>query len=435
VKEALLHTPEGVRDIYGEECREKQALIENLTNACRLYGYDSIQTPTMEFFDVFSKERGSVPSNELFKLFDRYGNTIVLRPDMTPSIARSCAKYYSDHILPIKLCYHGDTFINDNKYYQGRLKENTIVGAELIDDSTVEADFEIISMVIECMKSSGLEEFMVEIGSSAYVAGLINAAGLDDDAKEEIVNYMQDKNYTGVEAVLKSLNTDKEISTALASLPQLFGSVEILDRAEKIAENAESQAAIKRLRDLYKLLKITGADKYITFDLGAVSSHAYYTGIMFHAYTYGTGEPVINGGRYDKLVGQFGKDKAAIGFSVNVDRLLIALSRQGINLESEKKGALIVYHNDDQSRTVYVADQLRQQGIPACMITYSDAKNEDQYIEYALNSSLKYLILMPDLEDDFDIEKIGSVKVKLIDACQKTGQETEIEKILKGALR
>ena len=155
MRKDLLHTPEGVRDIYNTECAKKLILQNRLHDVCIKYGYNDIQTPTLEFFDVFSKERGSVPSNEMFKLFDRYGKTLVMRPDMTPSIARTAAKYYADGLLPVKLCYVGNTFINVSQYYQGKLKENTTIGAELIGDDSIYADFEIISMVIECMKNSG----------------------------------------------------------------------------------------------------------------------------------------------------------------------------------------------------------------------------------------------------------------------------------------
>ena len=144
MKKDLLHTPEGVRDIYSTECAEKKVIENRLHDVCASYGYNDIQTPSIEFFDVFNKERGSVPSNEMFKLFDRYGNTLVLRPDMTPSIARATAKYFEDRVLPVKLCYLGNTFINVSKYYQGRLKENTMLGAELINDNSLAADYEII---------------------------------------------------------------------------------------------------------------------------------------------------------------------------------------------------------------------------------------------------------------------------------------------------
>ena len=216
MKKDLLHTPEGVRDIYSTECAEKKVIENRLHDVCASYGYNDIQTPSIEFFDVFNKERGSVPSNEMFKLFDRYGNTLVLRPDMTPSIARATAKYFEDRVLPVKLCYLGNTFINVSKYYQGRLKENTMLGAELINDNSLAADYEIISMVIDCMLSAGLTEFQVELGNVAFFNGLLHKAGITGDSAEELLRLIKDKNYFGVEELLDSLNIDDAVAKALA---------------------------------------------------------------------------------------------------------------------------------------------------------------------------------------------------------------------------
>ena len=123
----LLHTPEGVRDIYGEECKRKLLIEDKLQKVFRRYGFQHIQTPMFEFFDIFNKERGTVPSKDMYKFFDRENNTLVLRPDITPSIARCVAKYFREEKLPIRLCYLGDTFIN-NSSYQGKLKEVTQLG-------------------------------------------------------------------------------------------------------------------------------------------------------------------------------------------------------------------------------------------------------------------------------------------------------------------
>lgn len=112
MKKQLLHTPEGVRDIYNEECEKKLLLQSDLLGILKGYGYHPIQTPTFEFFDIFGKEIGTTPSKELYKFFDREGNTLVLRPDMTPSIARAAAKYFMDEDMPIRLCYMGNTFID-----------------------------------------------------------------------------------------------------------------------------------------------------------------------------------------------------------------------------------------------------------------------------------------------------------------------------------
>ena len=128
----LLHTPEGVRDIYNGECERKLEILARMNQEIRKYGYHPIQTPTFEFFDIFGKEVGTTPSRDLYKFFDREGNTLVLRPDMTPPVARAAAKYFTGEMAaPIRLCYEGNVFIN-NHSYQGRMKESTQLGCEYI---------------------------------------------------------------------------------------------------------------------------------------------------------------------------------------------------------------------------------------------------------------------------------------------------------------
>jgi ATP phosphoribosyltransferase regulatory subunit len=427
MKKDLLHTPEGVRDIYNSECARKLVLQNRLRDVCIKYGYNDIQTPTLEFFDVFNKERGSVPSNEMFKLFDRYGNTLVMRPDMTPSIARTAAKYYGDRLLPVKLCYVGNTFINVSQYYQGKLKENTTIGAELIGDDSVYADFEIISMVIESMKNAGLTEFQVEIGNVAYFRGLLAQAGISGDDDESLVEFMQEKNYLAVDELLNSLHTDKNIAEVLLELPQLFGSVDVLEKAKKLATNDMSLSAIDRLNQLYDLCKLTGADKYVSFDLGAVSKHSYYTGILFYAYTFGTGEPVIAGGRYDKLLGQFGCDKPSIGYSITVDSLMAAILRQNIDIPVDNSGVLLIYNQDDLPKVVSIADTIRQSDTPVCTITYNAAKTDAQYCEYAVNSQLKTVVKLPSIGNADD-----SITVTSIDAVTGTEKEISLSQLLGG---
>ena len=317
---------------------------------------------------------------------------LVLRPDMTPSIARAAAKYFEDHILPIKLCYVSNTFINVSKYYQGRLKENTVIGAELIDDASIDADYEIICMVIDCMKNAGLTEFQVELGNVAFFNGLLKDAGIKGDTYEELLNLINEKNYIGVEEILNNLNIDKNTAKVLLELPQLFGQAEVLDKARSLTNIPECIEAVDRLTNLYELLKINGYDKYVSFDLGELSNHTYYTGIIFHAFTFGTGEPIASGGRYDKLLGQFGCDKASIGFSLIIDRLMAAINRQNIEIEVEYSGVLLVYSEDKLQDAVKRANELRKDGINVCMIRKNDNKSESQYIEYAKASQLSDVV-------------------------------------------
>ncbi len=292
----ILHTPEGVRDIYNGECRRKKYIQESLCRVLQSYGYEDIQTPTFEFFDVFSREVGTVPSRELYKFFDREGHTLVLRPDITPSIARAAAKYFTEEDMPVRLCYMANTFINHSDY-QGRLKETTQTGAELIGDGSVEADAEMIAMVIESLLAVGLEEFQVSVGHVGFFKSLLKESHLDEEMELELREYISNKNIFGVRELLEPLPVAAALKESFAELPNLFGSAEVLERAERCAVTEDAKRATERLRRIWDLVSCYGFEKYLTFDLGAVSKYKYYTGIIFQAYTYGTGEPVAKGGR------------------------------------------------------------------------------------------------------------------------------------------
>ena len=181
----LLHTPQGVRDIYSEECARKMAVQSELLRVFHLYGYQNIETPTFEFYDIFKKERGSAGTREMYKFFDRENNTLVLRPDMTPPIARCVAKYFMDETGPLRLCYLGPTYLNGVSY-QGRLNETTQTGVELIGDDSSDGDAEMIALVIDGLKATGLKEFQVELGQVEFYRGLVEEAGLNEDTKERL---------------------------------------------------------------------------------------------------------------------------------------------------------------------------------------------------------------------------------------------------------
>ncbi|WP_066720587.1 ATP phosphoribosyltransferase regulatory subunit [Clostridium sp. Marseille-P299] len=383
----LLHTPEGVRDIYNSECETKMSLERNLKSRIHRYGFRDIQTPTFEFFDIFSKERGTVPSKDMYKFFDREGNTLALRPDITPSIARCVAKYYKEESMPIRLCYCGSTFIN-NSSYQGKLKETTQLGAELINDASVEADAEMIVLTVECLKLSGLEEFQVEIGQADFFKGLVEEATLKDDEVEQLRVLIENKNLFGVEELISEKQIEEPVKKVFLQLTELFGSIEIVSSIKSIIKNQRAIKAIERLEQLYDLLKAYGVEKYISFDLGMLSKYNYYTGIIFRAYTNGTGDAVITGGRYDTLVSQFGKDAPAIGMAVLVDQLLTALSRQKLIPKLEPTNTLIVYKKELRNTAIALTQHFRSEDMNIELLLEEKEIEINTYIEYANRSSI-----------------------------------------------
>ena len=390
----MLHTPDGVRDIYNGECKQKLLLQDRLHAVLTKYGYRDIQTPTFEFFNIFSKEIGTTPSKDLYKFFDKDGNTLVLRPDFTPSVARSAAKYYAEDDMPVKLCYMGNTFINSSSY-QGRLKETTQCGVELIGDGSVCADAEILAMVVDSLRASGLKEFQISVGHARFFHGLIEAAGLGEEAEEELRELLNNKNFFGVEEFVETLNLDanlKKLSTMLGSFET---QVEELAEAKDLA--ADYPVILSAIADLEKLgeyLKLYGIEKYISFELGIISKYHYYTGIIFAGYTFGTGEPIVKGGRYDKLLTYFGKKAPSIGFGIVVDQLMAALSRQKIQLAVEDHTTLLVFTEEKIQQAIARAQQLRGDGNDVTMIPFATAHTREDYENYAQKNHISNVEFM-----------------------------------------
>ena len=328
----ILHTPEGVRDIYGSEFVQKFELQQLLYRVLAGQGYQGIETPTFEFFDVFSREVGTVPSRELYKFFDKEGNTLALRPDMTPSIARAVSKYFHDE-TPIRLCYMGNTFINYDKY-QGRLKETTQLGAELMGEESVEADVELLSVLIEALKAAGLREFQVSVGQVEFFKALLKEAGIGSEAEESLRRLIADKNRFAAEELLADYELAGELREAFLEMTTLSGTTEVIEQARALTANEEALRALARLEAIYEGLKEKGCERYITFDLSMLSKYNYYTGIVFRAYSYGYGEPVAKGGRYDTLLSHFGRQLPAVGFAIVIDQLQRALRNDGLRKEA-----------------------------------------------------------------------------------------------------
>lgn len=398
----LLHTPVGVRDIYGDECYNKLQLQEKLHVLFKSYGYSDIQTPTFEFFDIFNKERGSVASKNMYKFFDRDGYTLVLRPDMTPSIARAVAKYYQDECMPIRLCYAGNAFIN-NSEYQGKLKEFTQIGSEFLGDNTSDADAEVVAMVIEALIESGLKEFQIEIGQPEFFKGLVEEACLDTDTTEVLRELLENKKYFGVEEVLDSVNMKSDIKEVFKKFASFAGSIDMIREAKKLVNNDKSLASLDRLEKIYDILEIYGMDKYVSFDLSMLNMYEYYTGIVFKGYTYGTGDEVVTGGRYDNLLKQFGKDFPAIGFAINLDQLMVALSRQHIIDDSKEEKIMVLYSVDEKAAAIEYTRKLRTEKPCVMMVRKRSCHSFQDYIAYAKRQNVSQMYVM---------DEKGNVKVE-----------------------
>ena len=360
----LLHTPDGVRDIYGREYENIKYVRKTIADVISSYGYTDIQTPSFEYFDVFSKEVGTIPSRELYKFFDKENETLALRPDFTPSIARCAAKYFMDETNVLRFSYIGSTFQNISSL-QGKYSEVTQEGAELIGDETVYGDAEMVSLLIECLLQTGLENFRISIGEVDYFKGLCREAELSFEDEHELRDYISSKNPIAASKLLESLDISLEMKDKLLMITDTFADHSMLSELAANAGNELSAKAIERLSRLYDLLKIRGYDKYVAFDLGMLSKYQYYTGIVFKAFALGSGSSIATGGRYDTLLSYFGKNAPAVGFVILPDEVEKLLERQGIEFPQEETISEIFFDPGDPGKyemALEMADNIRKRG-------------------------------------------------------------------------
>jgi len=388
----MIHTPEGVRDTYGRELRCKHQIQSKLHDTLHTYGYRDIETPTFEFFDIYSNDVGTTPENEMYRFFDKEGNMLALRPDFTPSIARCAAKYFVEDSMPIRLCYEGKAF-NNTSDLQGKLKESTQIGAELIGDASTDSDGEIICLVVESLLNAGLKDLNVCIGDAGYFKGICDAANLSEDITMELRNLISSKDYFGAEEFLLNNNVDKKYIDAILDVTKI-SSVEDLVNAEKLVDNARSLNAINHLKDVYAVVCSYGLQKYVSVDLGLLSKFNYYTGMLFKAYTYGTGDAIVKGGRYDSLLGKFGKPSSAVGFVLLVDDIMTALSTQGLLPDATLEETWIVYSEANKSAAINKAKDMRSNNQSVALISFDTTKSTKDYEDYAAKNDISKVEFM-----------------------------------------
>lgn len=387
-----LHTPEGVRDIYQKECRKKLELERKLHRAAALYGYQDIQTPMFEYADVFQKDIGTVPSKEQYKFFDREGEILTLRPDMTPAIARAAAGLYETGDMPLRLCCFGETFVNHSNQQRGQ-NISAQLDAELIGVGTADADVEMLAMAFDCLKESGLKQFHVTLGHVGFFQGLLEAACLSGESERLLREYLRNGNASGIKTVLNQSKAGNEIKEAFEKLDELHGTVEILKIARKYAPVGKAMEAISRLEKVFELLKFYGIEE-ISFDLRMTGKYGYYTGIIFRVETEEVFGNVMRGGRYDHLLEKYGKSRPAVGFTINIDRLLESLEKQEVSMDGEMDRTIVLFLPERQQEAIELVQEFRSLKKQTELIGKRPECDLEEYCRYGLEHFAGRLIYL-----------------------------------------
>ena len=191
---SLLHTPDGVRDYHGQELADRAMVCERLRKVFESRGYTEVVTPVFEYFDIFNAERGSVSSRNMFKFYDNDGETLVLRPDFTPAMARCAAKYFNDSPVPVRLSYMGNTYVNSSGH-RGKMREEMQAGAELSGDDSCYSDAEMLDMAAALFEKAGIHDYIIDVGDVRFFRGLLSETNLSDEQRAKIKRLLSKKNF------------------------------------------------------------------------------------------------------------------------------------------------------------------------------------------------------------------------------------------------
>ncbi len=367
--------PYGTKDILPQDAARKRQVENDLARLFLAWGYQEVITPTFEYHETLIAGAPEESGDASFRFFDRNGRMLALRPDMTTPIARVAVMRMKQNPLPLRLFYLANVFRQEESQ-AGRQCEFYQAGVELLGAGGVAADAEVVALAVESLLATGLTDFQVCLGQVDFIGGIMAEAGLDAPTGQTVKRLLLERNMVGLGELLAGCRIDPEIKQLLQQLPMLHGKAEMLQTVCGRLKNKVSQAAIDNLAEIYGLLKNYGVDRYVTFDLGIIRDFDYYTGMVFEAYTSGLGYPICGGGRYDRMAGAFGREQPATGFALGIERVLMALERQGIKISPLPQSIYVGWAADKLAAAIEAVRQLRGAGEQVELALQSQTRQE-----------------------------------------------------------
>ena len=312
--------PSGTRDVLPDEMRELRAIADAARQVFEQAGYGEISTPALEYEEVLARA-GDASGYErpAYRLFDEQGSVLALRADMTVPIARVVATRYPTAEPPLRFWYTAHAW-RGVRPQRGQPRELFQAGVELLGVPAPEGTAEVLTVMCAVLDAAGLKGYRVGLGDAALFPALLDACGVPADARGPVLKELVTRDFVGLEREVAALGLGEAESALLVRTPQLRGGPEVLDAA-----GGPVTAAAEGLRRVHELLAPEVAERLI-FDLGLARNLGYYTGAVFDVYDAALGAPLGGGGRYDDLLGRYGRALPAVGFALNVERLHLALA-------------------------------------------------------------------------------------------------------------
>ncbi len=418
--------PKGVATLLPDGTSHRRLIEKEILSSFSRWGYQEVTPPIFEYLDVFSLGVGEEILDSAYKFVDRAtGRIMVLRPDVTPQIARIASTLLSGQARPLRLCYSANVFRHQEEH-AGRERELFQIGGELIGFSDAEADAEMIALSIEVLQGLGLRDFRITLGQMAFTRGLLRPFMASPAFYKKILHYVAKKEASQLEQWLKQESVDQKTQKEVLSLLDLFGGEAVLERASRLTDDAACRQSLERLEAVYALLKSAGHQEYIIFDLGEVRGFDYYTGTIFEIFTEGVGSELGGGGRYDHLLEKFGAPSPSTGFALYIERIQSAIEKSSLRNGTPNGVDLLLVHSpDDLKRAIALAKDIRKRGYRVIQKSFNPLPLKEAVLEEAAGQSISKVALLP--------EEAGMSTVQLFDVltgkCETCNQENLISRL------
>ena len=354
--------PRGMATFLPEAAIHKRHIEETVLSIFLSWGYQEVIPPIFEYLDVISLGMSEELLEKGYKFVDRgNGRLMLLRPDITPQIARMAAMLMADVPKPLRLCYRANVFRHEEEH-AGRARELFQIGGELIGLEGPEADAEVIAIAIEALLKIGLTDFKIALGQVEFFRGLMNGLGLASDLQKQVHAAVVRKDRSKLAQVLDQGRVPETKARQITAILSLFGQDEVIEQAWGLTTLPACRAALARLREVFRALIAAGWKEHLIIDLAEIRGFDYYTGIIFEVFAKDLGVPLGRGGRYDSLLGKFGAPCPSTGFAFDAEQLQWAWQKTLGAVPEVPGEVLLIETRRDMVRLFQLARTIREKG-------------------------------------------------------------------------
>lgn len=389
--------PMGMATLLPDAAHRVRQLEATIFDSFARWGYREIIPPTFEYLDVLSAGLPDETLETCYKFADwTTGRILVLRPDVTAQIARIVAMGMAGEGLPLRLSYRTTVFRYEPEH-AGREREVFQLGVELIgaDDATMDA--EILTLLVESLKKLGLPDFKISLGHVGFYQALLAKSGMSAQGQKHAEIAAAKKDLPNLERILKCERVPSTLARAILEAPGRYGREEVLQWGRKVAGRDQRLVKpIERLTQVYRLLEATGIKDHLLLDLGEFRGFDYYDGLVFDVFSGKVGCELGGGGRYNHLIGRFGRELPSTGFALDIDRVFHALDPVKSDQNSSSSSVLLMSSLNRYGTAFKAAQFIRSQGISVLQETLTGASSTStqKARKRAKESSVGWLVLV-----------------------------------------